>query len=69
MLNVKKHYVLDENRKPYAVQIPISEFERIEEILENHGLSKLMDDTEGEPLLSADEALEYYQKLKKNVDG
>lgn len=41
MLGIHKNYVLDENQRPIAVQIPIAEFEQIEEILENHGLGDI----------------------------
>jgi len=44
MLKIHKSIVLDESQKPIAVQIPIKEFERLEEIIENHGLSKLIDE-------------------------
>jgi hypothetical protein len=64
MLEVHKNYVLDENQQPIAVQIPIAEFEKIEEILENYGLAKLMEEVEEEKPLSKDEALKYYQSLK-----
>ncbi|WP_392482502.1 hypothetical protein [Nostoc sp. C110] len=64
MLEVHKNYVLDENQQPIAVQIPIAEFEKIEEILENYGLAKLIEEVEEEKLLSKDEALKYYQSLK-----
>ncbi|MDF5740161.1 hypothetical protein [Nostoc sp.] len=67
MLEVHKNYVLDENQQPIAVQIPIAEFEKIEEIIEDYGLAKLMEEVEEEPL-SKDEAIKYYQSLKdKNV--
>ena len=36
MLQINKNYVLDQNQKPIAVQIPITEFEQIKEILENY---------------------------------
>ncbi|QHG15254.1 hypothetical protein [Nostoc sp. ATCC 53789] len=65
MLEVHKNYVLDENQQPIAVQIPIAEFEKIEEILENYGLAKLIEEVEEEKLLSKDEALKYYQSLKQ----
>ena len=42
MLEINKNYLLDRNQKPIAVQIPIAEFEKIEEILENYGLARLM---------------------------
>src|SRR5512139_3146623 len=35
MLEIHKKIVLDEDQRPFAVQIPIKEFERLEEVLEN----------------------------------
>lgn len=64
MLNIHKYYVYDESRKPVAVQIPIVEFERIEEVLENYGLSKLMDETSAEECLTGESAFEYYKSQK-----
>ncbi len=69
MLKINKNYVLDSNRKPIAVQIPIAEFEKIEEILENYGLAQLMDEVEDDETLSKEQALEYLASLKaKNND-
>ncbi|MCW5316118.1 hypothetical protein GTQ43_20550 [Nostoc sp. KVJ3] len=65
MFEVHKNYVLGENQRPIAVQIPIAEFEKIEEILEDYGLAKLMEEVEEEKPLSKDEALKYYQSLKE----
>lgn len=64
MLELHKNYVFDENQRPIAVQIPIAEFEKIEEILEDYGLAKLIEEVEEEEPLSKDEALKYYQSLK-----
>ncbi|MEH2150667.1 hypothetical protein [Nostoc sp.] len=70
MLELHKSYVIDDNQRPIAVQIPIAEFEKIEEILEDYGLGKLMEEVEEEKPLSKDEALKYYQSLKdENVAG
>lgn len=72
MLEIHKNYVLDENQKPIAVQISLADFEQIEEILENFGLAKLMEEIETEDAerLSKAEALKYYQSLKdNNVDN
>jgi hypothetical protein len=66
MLEITKNYVMDENQQPIAVQIPIAEFEKIEELLENFGLAQLMEDTEDNERLSKAEALKYYQSLKNN---
>ncbi|HEY9705804.1 MAG TPA: hypothetical protein V6C58_25435 [Allocoleopsis sp.] len=66
MLQINKNYVLDSNKKPVAVQIPIDEFEKIEEILENYGLAKLMEEVENNETLSKQEALQYLETLKNN---
>ncbi|MEH2194899.1 MAG: hypothetical protein V7K98_19960 [Nostoc sp.] len=65
MLELHKSYVIDDNQRPIAVQIPIAEFEKIEEILEDYGLAKLIEEVEEEKPLSKDEALQYYQSLKE----
>ena len=69
MLEIHKKIVLDEDQRPFAVQIPIKEFERLEEVIENYGLSKLMDEVKDEEKLSVEDAKTYYQSLKKNVEG
>lgn len=70
MLEITKNYVMDENQQPIAVQIPIADFEKIEEILENYGLIKLMAESEDDERLAKDEAWKYYQLLKqKNVES
>lgn len=69
MLNIAKYYVYDENHQPVAVQISISDFERLEELLENHGLSKLMDEAASDELLTGKTAFNYYESLKNGMDG
>jgi RelB Antitoxin alpha helical domain len=70
MLEITKNYLMDENQQPIAVQIPIAEFEKIEEILENYGLAQLMAESEDDERLAKDEAVKYYQSLKnKNVES
>jgi hypothetical protein len=64
MLKIHKSVVLDVNQRPMAVQIPIAEFERLEEIIENYGLAKLMDEVKDDERLSIEEAKGYYQSLK-----
>ena len=66
MLEIHKNIVLDENQQPIAVQIPIAEFEKIEEILEDYGLAKLMKESKNEERLSKEEALPYYKFLNSN---
>ncbi|VEP17160.1 conserved hypothetical protein [Hyella patelloides LEGE 07179] len=70
MLKINKSYVVDENQNLIAVQIPIDDFTKIEEIIENFGLAKLMEETDSEELLSGEEAYNYYQPLKnKSVES
>jgi hypothetical protein len=66
MLEINKNYLLDINQKPIAVQIPIAEFEKIEEILEDYGLAKLIGEVENDEPLSKDEALKYLESIKNN---
>jgi PHD/YefM family antitoxin component YafN of YafNO toxin-antitoxin module len=69
MLNLHKNLVLDENQRPIAVQIPIEEFERLEEALENYGLAKLIDEVSEDEQLSLNEAKTLYRSLKDNVES
>ena len=69
MLEIHKKIVLDEDERPFAVQIPIKEFERLEEVIQNYGLSKLMDEVREEERLSIEEDKKYYKSLKANVEG
>jgi RelB Antitoxin alpha helical domain len=61
-----KNYILDENQNPIAVQIPIGEFEHLEELLENYGLLQLMADPVDSERLSKAEALKYYTSLQQS---
>ena len=66
MLEINKRYVVDENQNTIAVQIPLDDFNKIEEVIENFGLAKLMEETDDDKLLSGEEAYSYYQSLKNN---
>jgi hypothetical protein len=69
MLEIPKQYILNEQQRPLAVQIPIAVYNQIEEILEDFGLAKLMEETKSDERLSGSEAFSYYQSLKKcNVE-
>jgi hypothetical protein len=62
MLKISKSVVYNENQKPIAVQIPIEEFERMEEAIENYGLASLMDDVADDDQISVQEARDLYSK-------
>ena len=59
MLEISKNYVLDNNQKTIAVQIPIAEFEKIEEILEDYGLGKLIEEVENDQILDKEKTWQY----------
>ena len=69
MLKLHKNFVLDENQRPIAVQIPIEEFERLEEAIENYGLAKMIDEVSDDEQLSVNEAKNLYRSLKQNVES
>jgi hypothetical protein len=69
MLNINKKYIIDDNKNPVAVQIPIDEFEKLEEIIEDYGLAKLIDEVKDDEVLSYEDAKKYYDSLKKNVES
>ncbi len=68
-MELHKKIVIDENSKPVAVQIPIEEFDRLEEIIENYGLSKLMDEVKSDERVTFEDAKKYYQSLTQNVES
>ncbi len=68
MVKIHKSIVLDESQKPIAVQIPIKDFEQIEEIVKNYGLSKLIDEVScGEQLYVKDakNIINHWNKMLK----
>ncbi|MDP2209557.1 MAG: hypothetical protein Q8K98_12425 [Bacteroidota bacterium] len=65
MTDIPKTYIVDENNTKVAVQLDISTFEKIEEILENFGLVQLINEVNNEEKLSIAEAKVYYQTLDK----
>ncbi len=67
MLKIHKYYVLDENQVPIAVQIPVREFERLEEAIEDHGLAQLINEVQNEERLSGEDAYNYYRSLKNEL--
>ena len=67
MLTLQKQYIVDENNNKIAVQLDIKDFEEIENILEDYGLLKLMnDENEDSELLTLEEGEAYYDTLEKN---
>lgn len=61
MLSIKKQNVLNQDNEISSVIIDYKDFLYIEEILENHGLSQLIDEVKSEEHLELDEAFLYYK--------
>ena len=66
MLSIPKKYIVDENNNKIAVQLDIITFEKIEEVLENYGLVKLIKESEYEEKLNLAEAKTFYETQEKN---
>jgi hypothetical protein len=69
MLKIHKNYIFDEDKNLVAVQIPIDEFVKLEETIENYGLSRMIDEVKLEKSLSVNEAKEYYKSLKNGMES
>jgi hypothetical protein len=64
MLTIKKKYVVDENEQKVAVQLDIETFRRIEQILEDYALGKLIQENDLQNKLSLPEAKDFYTDSK-----
>jgi hypothetical protein len=65
MLKIKKTYVIDSKQHPVAVQIDISTFEKIEELLEDYALGQFIKENDPDGYLSAADAKSYYEVIAK----
>ena len=62
---IEKKYVTDEDNNIIAVQMDIATFRKIERLLEDHVLAKLIEENEEKDNLNLKEAREYYDNLNK----
>ena len=66
MQELKQCYVTDEQNRRIAVQLDIETFERLEVIIEDYGLARLMEEHDDEDeTLGLSEAKAYYESLEK----
>ena len=65
MTDIPVKYIVDENDRRVAVQMDIETFKKIEEALENYGLSELIKQSLDEESLSLKEAKSFYDSLEK----
>lgn len=60
----KRQYVTDEHHRRVAVQLDIETFEKLERILEDYGLARLIEENDDE-VLDLEAARAYYDALEK----
>ena len=65
MLKIKKKYVVDEKKHPFAVQIDIATFEKMERLIEDYALGQLINENNPTDEMTLEEGKAYYQKLIK----
>lgn len=65
MLAIKKEYIITANNKKKAVLIDLETFNKMEELIEDYGLGKFMDEVKNEKNLTLKDAKKQYQALKK----
>ena len=65
MDELKKTYVVDEQNHKIAVQLDIDTFNRIEEVIEDYALARLMKEQSDDEALDLDDVLAHYQGLEK----
>lgn len=65
MLAIKKEYIITENNKKKAVLIDLETFNKMEELIEDYGLGKFMDEVKNERNLALKDAKRQYQAMKK----
>ncbi len=62
MLTLAKKYIVDENNRKVAVQIPFETFKKMEEALEDYALGQYIIDVKDEESLTLAEAKKFYGK-------
>jgi hypothetical protein len=66
-MRIARQYIVNEQDRRTAVLLDIETFEKIEEIIENYALYRLMEEKgEDDEVLESDDALEYYKTLVKD---
>jgi hypothetical protein len=65
MLAIKKEYIITANNKKKAVLVDLETFNKMEELIEDYGLGKFMDEVKNERNLTLNDAKKQYQAMKK----
>ena len=64
MLNIKRQTVINQNNEIISVIIDYNDYLHIEEMFENYGLAKLIDEVDPNDYLDKKDAVKYYPSLK-----
>jgi hypothetical protein len=62
---IKKKYLVNEKNQKIGVQLDIETFHKMEEILENYALFKLMNENDSDDRLDIVQARKFYGSLEK----
>lgn len=63
MLDIRHQSITSEDGKPIGVILDMATFHKIEAIIENYGLSRLMDEVEDDEELGKEEAIKFYNSV------
>jgi len=66
MTAIPRKYITDAKNQKQAVIVDLETFNRMESIIEDHGLAKFMEEAEDDEILSVREARKHYNSLKKD---
>lgn len=66
MTAIPRKYIIDARNQKQAVIVDIDTFNRMESIIEDHGLGKFMEEAENDEILQVREAKKHYKSLKKD---
>lgn len=64
-IDIKRRYIVTDDGRRIGVLLDIETFERIEELIENCGLARYMEEVEEEETLSLDEARRYHAQMSE----
>ena len=66
-MRIARQYIVNEQDRKTAVLLDIETFEKMEEVIENYALYRLMEEKdEDDEVLDSDDALEYYKAIVKD---
>ncbi|OFY99317.1 MAG: hypothetical protein A3K10_00080 [Bacteroidetes bacterium RIFCSPLOWO2_12_FULL_31_6] len=66
MQPILPNYIIDPFNRKVAVQLDVTIYEKMEKIIEDYALGKLLEEELNTEKLNLKEAKVYYKKLKKN---